>query len=99
MSKTPAARVDDLLGELAPVRKHVLDDNPELVSAVTHFLDLKAADDARVKGITLRWFYLNKLRDAFDGPKTDACIRRYIADVLKRDFQTGKPLEGSKEKS
>lgn len=89
----PENIVDQLLGDLAPpAARSVISDNPELGEAIKYFLDLKAKGHPAAKHITLRWFYINKLRDQFDGPRWLGTVRRYAREVLKLDPATGKPL-------
>jgi hypothetical protein len=91
MRKTPAQLVDHLLDSVPPPNsKAVLANKPELVAAIRRFLELKAARDPRAH-VSFRWFYLNKLRSAYDGPSLDA-VRRYISDVLRLNISTGKKL-------
>ena len=91
-SKKPAPSdiVDTLLNDLdMPSKRNVISDNADLAAAVRHFLDLKKANDPRVAGITLAWFYKNKLRDRFGGPRTMDTVRTYVREILKRDPSTG----------
>jgi len=88
----PADIVDDLLDEVdTATKRNMISDNPDLAAAIARFLDLKASSDERVQGITLSWFYVNKLRDRFGGPRTMDTVRSYVRDVLKRDHITGAP--------
>lgn len=92
MAKKPAPSsvVDDLLNDLdMPSKRNVVSDNADLAEAIAHFLDLKAAKDERVQGITLAWIYKNKLRDRFGGPRTMDTVRTYVREILKRDLSTG----------
>jgi len=84
--------IDDLLTDLPRGTRNVIEDNEPLAEAVQHFMQLKRDGDERVKGITLRWFYLNKLRDRFDGPRWHGTVRKYVIEVLKMDPSTGKAL-------
>lgn len=65
---------------------------PELARDIEKFLDLKLEDDPRVHGLTLRWFYTKKLRDAHNGPSQFSTITRFVTECLKRDCETGKHL-------
>lgn len=89
--KQPAEIVEGLLADCEPPRrKSRVHDSPGLAEAIVHFLDLKAADDERVKGLTLRWFYTRKLRERFDGPKAYETIKLFVREELRRDTTTGK---------
>lgn len=88
--------VDDLLNDIPddarPRRKNLIADRrPALGDAIKRFLELKAAGDERARGLTLRWFYNNKLRDRFDGPGMDT-VRAYVRDWLGLDLD-GKPID------
>lgn len=75
----------------APKSKSVMEQKPELVEAITLFLDMKQAKDASAH-VSLRWLYVEGgLREKYDGPSWDAA-RRYIRDVLRRDVLTGADL-------
>lgn len=83
--------VDDLLdGLAAPARKHVIARMPELAEAIAYFLRLKRDEDPRA-AVSLRYFYLEKLRPQFGGPGFDA-VRHYVAEVLLLNITTGTPL-------
>lgn len=91
--RQPCEIVDDLLDELdMPGRRNVITENPPLMQAIAYFLDQKAEGDPRTKHITLAWFYLNKLRDRFDGPVWYGTVRVYVKDFLQRDIKTGRAL-------
>lgn len=92
MPKTPEQQVDDMLAEVPSHRPGIIERNEPLVRALRRFLELKAANDSRVQHITLAWFYVNKLREEFKGPKTIDCVRAFVRDVLKLDPKTGKAL-------
>lgn len=84
--------VEELLNNL-PSRPgaRTLDNMPDLVAAVEHFLTLKANHDPRAS-MSLCWFYQKGgLRDRFSGPSWDA-VRRYVQDVLGRSPTTGAKL-------
>lgn len=85
--------VDTLLrGMKQPNRRNMICDMPELAAAIEYFLDLKAADDEQVRGITLSWLYRSGLQVQFDGPIWFGTVRKYVRQYLKRDHITGKPL-------
>ena len=87
----PKDVVEELLSSGGKRRgSRVLDGRPELVAALVHFLDLKAAGDARAS-VTLCWFYREHLQARYDGPAWDA-VRRYLRDVQKRCVTTGGTL-------
>lgn len=89
--KTPAQVVDKLLASVPPPESgSILASKPELVGAISRFLELKAAGDERAH-VSFAWFYNNKLRSVYDGPSLD-CVRRYISGVLKLNITTGKKL-------
>lgn len=98
--KIPSARfksseniVDELLERTPPpVRRNMIIDMPELAAAIKYFLELKAAGNSSAKHITLRWFYIHKLREQFGGPLWVGTVRRYVREILKLDPATGKPL-------
>ena len=87
------AVVDKLLESTPPtVRRSMIVDMPELAEAIKYFLELKAAGHPSAKHITLRWFYIHKLREKFDGPLWLGTVRKYVREILKLDPATGKPL-------
>lgn len=88
----PQDLVENLLHDIPAKGQSMIEDNPDLAAAIQHFLNLKRDDDPRVKGVTLTWFYNNKLRDAFDGPRWFGTVRKYVREVLKRDPKTGREL-------
>lgn len=91
--KSPKVIVDKLLETTPPLkRRNMIIDMPELGEAIKYFLELKAAGNESAKHITLRWFYIHKLREQFDGPLWLGTVRRYVREVLKLDPATGKPL-------
>jgi hypothetical protein len=86
----PESVVDHLLGDVnIPSKRNVITDNVDLAKAIEHFMMLKAKDDARVRGITLAWFYAHKLRDCFGGPRSTDTVRTFVREVLRRDIKTG----------
>ena len=94
MSKQPApSPIDDLLAGLQPRRRpNVIDDNQPLAGRIKSFLELKAAGDKRVAGITLKWFYTEKLQEQFGGPVYYGTVRKYVREFLGLDYLTGKAL-------
>ena len=89
----PEDIVNDLLADVdIPAKRNVISDNEPLAAAIRHFLDLKLRDDDRVRGITLAWFYREKLRDRFGGPRTMDTVRSFARDILKRDPISGVAL-------
>jgi len=94
MSKKPApSSIDGLLADLQPRRRpNVIDDNRPLAEAIRTFLELKAAGDVRVAGITLKWFYTEKLQAQFGGPVYYGTVRKYVREFLGLDYMTGKSL-------
>jgi hypothetical protein len=93
MKKKPEDVVNELLKDLPPPRRtNMINDNPELGEAIKYFLEQKAAGNPAMKHITLRWFYMHKLRDRFDGPLWLGTVRKYVREELKLDPATGKPL-------
>lgn len=89
----PESIVEELLNDIdMPTRRNVISQMPELGTAIEHFLDLKRDRDERVAHLTLAWFYTNKLRPRFGGPKTMDTVRAYVRDILRRDPQTGGEL-------
>lgn len=85
--------LEALLDSCPPPRKlPKMETNPELVKAVRWFLDLKAKDDPRAR-MSLRWFYSKKLRDRYEGPKTESTVIDYVRTVMRLDPDTGKPLD------
>jgi acyl carrier protein phosphodiesterase len=94
MSKKPApSPIDDLLADLQPQKRpNIVADNEPLARAIRSFLTLKAEGDERVAGITLRWFYNQKLQALHDGPVYFGTIRKYVREHLRLDYLTGKAL-------
>jgi len=89
----PEDIVNDMLADVTiPAKRNVISDNEPLAAAISHFLDLKHRDDDRVRGITLAWFYREKLRDRFGGPRTMDTVRAFARDILRRDPITGEAL-------
>jgi hypothetical protein len=82
MSNTP--KIDDLLEGLPKSTNRVLDRMPDLVSLLLQFLNLKEAGDERVTGLSLKWFYTNKLKPQFPNAPSYDAVRAYVADVLIR---------------
>lgn len=90
---SPEKLVDELLSEIdPPAPRSVIIDNPELATAIKYFLDQKANGNPAAKHITLTWFYAHKLREKFNGPAGTTTVRRYVRDILKLDWSTGKAL-------
>lgn len=83
--------IKDLLKNVASPTKRLLDDNPDLVSALRYFLELKALGDPTAK-LTLSWFYREKLRAQFDGPVCYRTVRDYVVDVMRLDPLSGEAL-------
>jgi hypothetical protein len=94
MSKKPApSPIDDLLrGMTPPRRSNIIGDNLPLAEAIAAFLTLKANDDPRVAGITLKWFYNEKLQELHNGPVYYGTVRKYVREQLGLDYRTGKAL-------
>jgi len=91
--KDPKTVVDELLDEATPPgKRNVINDNPSLSAAIKRFLELKAKGDKRAKHLTLNWFYMNQLRERFNGPRTMDTVRIFVRDFLKLDPATGKAL-------
>jgi hypothetical protein len=89
----PESVVDELLEHTSPpTRRNMVIDMPELAAAIKYFLELKAVGHPSAKHITLRWFYIHKLREQFDGPMWFGTVRRYVREVMKLDPATGKSL-------
>lgn len=89
--RKPRQFVKALLKSMVLPTKHMMNDNPELVAALRYFLELRAAGDPSTR-VHLAWFYREKLRDQFNGPKSFCTVRAYIRDVMKLDPKTGKTL-------
>ena len=82
--------VESLLDEVPENKvRNVIEDNKPLAEAVEYFLRLKAEGDPRAH-VTLKWFYEQKLRDRFKGPKSVDTVRKFAREILRRDPQTGK---------
>lgn len=93
MKKQPEDVVDQLLADIdPPTLRNVINDNPELGAAIKYFLEQKAAGNEAAQHISAAWFYLNKLRDRFGGPASISTVRRYVHNILKLDWMTGKAL-------
>lgn len=92
----PSKVVDDLLADCPMPKKRnlIAEQHPELGAAIERFLELKASNDDRVCGITLSWFYDNKLRPKFNGPSAMDTVRKYVRQHLNRDPKTGAKLDG-----
>lgn len=92
MSKKPTS-IDSLLANTErPRRPNAVADNAELAESIQQFLALKAADDERVAGLTLSWFYKEKLQPLHDGPVWFGTVRKYVREHLGLDHNTGKAL-------
>jgi hypothetical protein len=65
---------------------------PQLAKDIEKFLDLKLENDSRVEGLTLRWFYTKKLKEAHGGPSQYSTISRFVSECLKRNPETGEHL-------
>ncbi len=90
MSK-PQHVVNALLKGVDVPTKHMLHDTPKLVSAIKYFLELKATRHP-LASVSLPWFYREKLRERFDGPRWYGTVRSYVRDVMKLDPTTGEAL-------
>lgn len=75
-----------------PTRKNVVAENVPLANAIQEFLTLKAAEDDRVSGVTLAWFFEHKLRPAFGGPVWFGTVRSYVRNFLGVCHRTGRKL-------
>jgi len=93
MSKPAPSPIDGLLADLQPRRRpNIIDDNKPLAEAIVAFLSLKGNGDKRVAGITLKWFYTEKLQAQFGGPVYYGTVRKYVREFLGLDYLTGKAL-------
>lgn len=63
---------------------------PELATLIAEFLDMKARGET---DLTVDWFYQDKLRPEYGGPKHTRSVYDWIRDELQRDPFTGKPLD------
>ena len=84
--------VEQLLDEVPEVRtRNIIEDNKPLADAISYFLRLKAEGDPRAH-VSLKWFFENKLRPKYGGPKTVDTVRKFARDVLNRDPSTGEQI-------
>lgn len=91
--KKKTRTVNDLLEDVEiDATKNMVADNEPLADAILQFLQLKATGHPKASHLTLRWFYLNKLRPEFGGPKWYGTVLKYARDVLHLNPQTGNPL-------
>lgn len=85
--------LDKLLAEASEfTTQSVVAENLPLAEAIQEFLARKAAGDEQCAHLSLHWFYLQSLRDHFNGPRCMNTIRKYVREILKLDPSTGKPL-------
>lgn len=85
--------IDDLLrNTTAPKKQSIVASNKPLATAIADFLELKAADDERVRGISLCWFYQHKLQPFYAGPACFITIRKFVKQHLGLDYATGVKL-------
>lgn len=94
--KRPAAAPKEVVNFLLdtvppPGSRNIVEDNKKLAEAIEYFLDLKRDGDPRAH-VSLRWFYLNKLRDSLGGPKTIDTVHKFVREILHRDPSTGEEL-------
>lgn len=97
MTKQTPTSIDVLLAtatrpRIGAARSSVVANNGPLARAVREFLELKAAGDKRVIGLSLSWFYREKLQVKFGGPAWFGTVRKYVREYLQVDINTGKPL-------
>jgi hypothetical protein len=84
--------VEQLLDEVPEARtRNIVEDNQPLADAISYFLRLKAEGDKRAH-VSLKWFYENKLRQKYGGPKSIDTVRKYARDVLGLDPKTGESI-------
>lgn len=84
------ADIEALLDEIPQSKvRNIVEQNEPLADAIEYFLRLKAEGDPRAH-VSLKWFYEQKLRDRFGGPKTVDTVRKFAREILGRDPQTGK---------
>lgn len=86
---TTEDEVDALLEDCNPRKPGMIEKNKPLAKAITHFMKLKFNEDERVEHVSLAWFYENKLRPKYNGPKKIETVKKFISEVLMLDPETG----------
>ena len=89
---TPKDEVDALLKNCNQRKLSMIEKNKPLAEAITHFMHLTQSADTRVEGLSLNWFYENKLRPKYGGPSKIDTVKKFVREILLQDPTTGKSL-------
>lgn len=78
-----------MLADVMPRSKNSIVTNEPLARAIQHFMKLLREEKTSV---TFHWFYNNKLRATYNGPKAVGSAYNYVRSVLRLDPTTGQSL-------